>query len=159
MTERKSFWRRHGWVKWVGGGLLLALAAAAVLVSLALYRVEPYLKARIVETLAERFHARVELDSFHISLVKGLRAEGKGLRVWPPAQVNGVTVPEGQGEPLIRLEEFRFHTPLSYRPGVTNHISLVELKGLSVHVPPKSHFITGDVNSAAVNPTQDHPSE
>jgi hypothetical protein len=65
--------------------------------------------------------------------------------------VNGVTVPEGQSEPLIRLEEFRFHAPLRYRPGVPIHISLVELKGLSVHLPPKSHLAVNE-NSAAVNP-------
>ena len=41
---------------------------------------------------------------------------------------------------MIRLAEFRFHAPLSYKPGKPIHISLMELKGLSVHVPPKSHF-------------------
>ncbi|MGA9070417.1 MAG: AsmA-like C-terminal region-containing protein [Terracidiphilus sp.] len=152
MTERKSFWRRHGWVKWVAGGLLLALIVAAAAVEIALRRAEPFLRARIVGALENRFHAQVELDTFHISLVNGLWAEGKGLRIWPPAQVNGVTVPEGQGEPLIRLEEFRFHAPLHYRPGVPIHISLVELKGLSVHVPPKSH-LTGNETSATADPT------
>jgi hypothetical protein len=154
LTEsRQSFWRRHGWVKWVAGGLLLALLAAAGVVEIALRRAEPFLRARIVEALAARFHARVELDSFHISLVNGLWAEGKGLRIWPPAQVNGVTVEPGQGEPLIRLEDFRFHAPLRYQPGVPIHISTVELMGLSVHLPPKSHFLAGDENGAAVNPT------
>ncbi len=112
--DRQSFWRRHRWVKWVAGGLLAALALAAAM-GVALHRAEPFLRARIVEELEDRFHARVELDSFHISLVKGLWAEGKGLRIWPPARVEGVTVPAGQGEPLIRLDEFRFHVPLRYR--------------------------------------------
>jgi hypothetical protein len=93
-----------------------------------------------VEGLEDRFHARVELDSFHVSLVNGLWAEGHGLRIWPPARVAGVTVPQGQGEPLIRLDEFRFHAPLELKPGKPIHVSLVELKGLSVHLPPKSHF-------------------
>ena len=91
MTEqRKSFWRRHGWAKWVAGGLLLALAVTAVVVDLGLRRAEPYLRARIVAGLESRFNARVELDSFHVSLVNGLWAEGKGLRIWPPAQGEGV---------------------------------------------------------------------
>ena len=137
---RKSFWRRHGWAKWVAGVLLLALAVAAVVVDLGLRRAEPFLRARIVSGLESRFHARVELDSFHVSLVKGLWAEGKGLRIWPPAQVAGVAVPQGQGEPLIRLEDFRFHAPLHYRPGEAIHVSVVELKGLSIHLPPRSHF-------------------
>lgn len=141
MTEQpKSFWRRHGWVKWVAGGLLLALAAAAVVVDLGLRHAEPFIRARIVEGLKARFHARVELDSFHVSLVNGLWAEGKGLRIWPPAQVEGVGVPAGQGEPLVRLDDFRFHAPLRYRPGEAIHVSVIELKGLSIQMPPRSHF-------------------
>jgi hypothetical protein len=138
--QRKSFWRRHGWAKWVAGGLLLALAVTAVVVDLGLRRAEPYLRARIVAGLESRFNARVELDSFHVSLVNGLWAEGKGLRIWPPAQVEGVGVPEGHGEPLIRLDDFRFHAPLRYRPGTPIHVSVVELKGLSIQLPPRSHF-------------------
>jgi hypothetical protein len=131
---------RHKWIKWVAIGLLTVLIAAAGVVEFALRRVEPFLRTRIVESLQIRFHARVELDSFHVSLVNGLWAEGKGLRIWPPSQVEGVTVPAGQGEPLIRLDEFRFHAPLRYAPGQPIHISVVELKGLSIHLPPRSHF-------------------
>ena len=148
--DRQSFWRRHKWVKWAAGVLLAALALAAAGLSVALHRAEPYLRARIVEELEDRFDARVELDSFHVSLVKGLWAEGKGLRIWPPAHVAGVTVPPGQGEPLIRLDEFRFHAPLQLKPGKPIAISLVELKGLRVHLPPKSHFEHGEtVNDPA----------
>jgi hypothetical protein len=146
--DRQSFWRRHRWVKWVAAGLLAALAVAAGVVGLALHKAEPYLRARIVEGLEDRFHARVELDSFHVSLVKGLWAEGKGLRIWPPAQVAGAAVPQGQGEPLIRLEEFRFHAPLELKPGKPIHISLVELKGLSIDMPPRSHFGHGEASSS-----------
>ncbi|MGA3082067.1 MAG: AsmA-like C-terminal region-containing protein [Terracidiphilus sp.] len=149
---RRSLWRGHRWIKWVAGGLLLALAVAAVIVDLGLRRAEPFLRARIVEGLENRFQARVELDSFHVSLVKGLWAEGKGLRIWPPAQVAGVGVPEGQGEPLIRLDQFRFHAPLSYRPGQLIHVSVVQLKGLSVHLPPKSHFEPYFEHGAAEEP-------
>jgi hypothetical protein len=149
--DRQSFWRRHKGVKWVAGGLLAALALAAAGLSVVLHRAEPYLRARIVEGLEDRFHARVELDSFHVSLVNGLRAEGQGLRIWPPARVEGVAVPQGHGEPLIRLEEFRFHAPLELKPGKPIRVSLVELKGLSVHLPPKSHFEHGDAAAAGKN--------
>jgi hypothetical protein len=167
---------------WVAGGLLAALTALASVVAVLLHRAEPFLRARIIEELQERFHARVELDSFHMSLADGLWAEGKGLRIWPPAhhpkdedlslgtpahhpkdedlslgtpaQVEGVTVPaaEGPGEPLIRLQEFRFHAPLRFQPGKPFHISLVELDGLDVHLPPKSHF--GQDASRAADTTQ-----
>lgn len=142
MEQRASFWRRNGWLKWLLGGLFLLLVAIAVTVSLLLHRTEPFLRAFIVQTLSDHFHARVELDAFHLSLVDGVRAEGKGLRIWPPAQVNGVSVPgnSGQGEPLIRLDEFRFHTPWHYVPGEPVHISVMRLKGLHIHLPPRSRF-------------------
>jgi hypothetical protein len=140
---------RRRWLWWVAGAVLLVLAAAAGVVALVLHRAEPFLRARIVDVLQDRFHARVELDSFHVSLVNGLWAEGKGLRIWPPSQVEGVSVPAGQGEPLIRLAEFRFHAPLRYRPGTPVHVSQVELKGLSIHLPPRSHFEHAKANNAA----------
>jgi hypothetical protein len=149
-----EFWRRHRALKWALGMLLLALIALGVAVSIALHQAEPILRAAIVSSLEEHFHARVELDSFHVSLVNGLRAEGKGLRIWPPAQVEGVGIPgtnaagepgppSGSGpamRPVIQIAEFRFHAPLRYKPGEPVKISVVELKGLDVDVPPKTHF-------------------
>ena len=158
---RASFWRRNRWFKWVAGGLLLLAAGLAVVVDVALHRAEPYLRARIVETLQDRFHARVELDSFHMSLGNGLRAEGHGLRIWPPAQVEGVTVSQAtsSGDPMIRLDEFRFHAPLHYEPGKPFHISLVELKGLDIRLPPKSHFghAPGPAQDARTDPDGQSP--
>ena len=120
--------------------MLLVLGIA---ISIVLRRAEPFLRAQIVEALEEHFHARVELDSFHVSLVKGLWAEGKGLRIWPPAEVEGVTVPGSNGTapgPLISLDEFRFHAPLHYKPGKPILISVVQLRGLNIDVPPRTHF-------------------
>jgi hypothetical protein len=149
--NRPSFWRRQRWLKWLGGGLLVLLVALAVAVSLVLRHTEPFLRAHIVEALEDRFHARVELDSFHVSLAHGLQAQGRGLRIWPPAQVRGVTVAADGAEPLIRLDEFRFHAPLRFAPGKPFHIGVVELNGLDIHVPPKSHFghVEGGANTAA----------
>jgi len=137
--DRASFWKRNRWLKWVVGGLLVGLAVVAAVLSVLVRRAEPFLRARIVAELEEHFQARVELDSFHISLANGLWAEGKGLRIWPPAQVEGVAIP-GPGEPLLRLDEFRFRAPLRYEPGKAIHIQVVELKGLNINLPPKTHF-------------------
>ncbi|MGP8268619.1 MAG: AsmA-like C-terminal region-containing protein [Terracidiphilus sp.] len=144
----------------VGGGLLAAIAVAAGIVALLLHRAEPFVRALILEELQTRFHARVELDSFHVSLTHGLRAEGKGLRIWPPAEVEGVTVPgtAGQDEPLIRLKEFRFHAPLRYAPGKPFHISLVELEGMDIHMPPFSHFSHALAGTAEVGQGKGVPS-
>ncbi len=78
---------------------------------------------------------------FNVSLVNGLWAEGKGLRIWPPEGVSGgTTASSGEACPMIRVEEFRFHAPLIYRPGKPIRISVVQLKGLKVDLPPRSHF-------------------
>jgi hypothetical protein len=132
--------------------VFLLLVSVAVVAAILLHRAEPYVRARIVDTLKDRFKARVELDSFHMSLAHGLQAEGHGLRIWPPADVEGVTVPAtaSANDPLISLDEFRFHAPLHYQPGKPFHISIVELQGLEIHLPPKSHFVHTSGQSAAV---------
>jgi len=139
-VAQQTIGRKRQWIKWVAGGVVLALVITAAVVDLALHRAEPFLRAHIVSYLEDQFHSHVELDSFHVSLVNGMWAEGKGLRIWPPSQVQGIAVPQGQGEPLIRLDEFRFHAPLYYRPGQPIHVSTIQLKGLDIHMPPKSHF-------------------
>jgi hypothetical protein len=149
VEARASFWRRNSWLAWVGGGLLVAMAVLAVLIVVAMRRVEPFLRAEILEELHDHFHARVELDEFHVSLRAGLWAEGKGLRIWPPAEVEGVKVPgpASDGEPLIRLAEFRFHAPLHFEKGKPFRISRVTLQGLDIHLPPRSHFDHVDAGS------------
>lgn len=133
---RASFWRRHRWLIWTAGALLVLLIAIAVAVSVALHRAQPFLRARLVAELQSRFQARVELDGFRVSLINGLWAEGEGLRIWPSSTVTGPS----PSPPLIRLAQFRFHAPLRYEPGKPIYISLVELKGLVVDVPPKMHI-------------------
>jgi len=100
--------RRRRWALAAGGALLLVVAATGGVAAWLAHRAEPYLRARIVEGLGERFHARVELDSFHLSLGNSLRGEwgvwavGKGLRIWPPAEVQGIAVPataQGNAKP------------------------------------------------------------
>ncbi|MGP8252957.1 MAG: hypothetical protein ACLQHF_13060 [Terracidiphilus sp.] len=142
MSKRPSFWRRHRVLAWVCGLALVLLIAAAIGISILLRNAEPILRAQIVAALEQQFHARVELDSFHMSLTGGLRAEGQGLRIWPPAQVQGVTVPvSGAGQPLISIDDFRFRAPLHYSPNEPLRISVVELRGLVVDLPPASHFV------------------
>jgi hypothetical protein len=138
---RQSFWRRHRWLKWTLSVVLVVFVALAIGVTIAMRRAEPVMRAYIVQALEDHFHSRVELDSFHVSVASGLWAEGTGLRIWPPAQVNGVTVPAPTpDQPLMSLDEFRFHAPLRFSPNTPVHISVVQLKGLTVDIPPKSRF-------------------
>ena len=126
--------------------LLAALTVMTGVVVVLAHQAEPLLRATIVQGLEDHFHARVELDSFHLTLRDGLWADGKGLRIWPPAQVAGVAVPgtAAPAVPLILLGEFQFHLPfnykLGYKPGQAIRVSVVQLKGLEVDVPPRSHF-------------------
>jgi AsmA-like C-terminal region len=143
-----SFWRRHRWLPWLAGGLFLGLSLLAVVVNIVAHRAEPFVRERVVQALEDRFHARVELDELHLSLGNslhgewGIWAEGRGLRVWPPAQVQRGSVPQPWPpiQPLIELAEFRFHAPLHYRSGNPIHIGLVHLKGLEIRVPPRSRM-------------------
>jgi hypothetical protein len=120
------------------------LTLLSVVVRILAHRAEPYLKDRVVQVLAERFHARVELDRLHLSLGNSLHgewgvwAEGKGLRIWPPAQIVGGDHSQPPISPLIELDDFRFHAPLHYRSGAPVHIRLVRLMGLKITIPPRS---------------------
>jgi hypothetical protein len=136
------------WPFWAGGVVLALLATIAVLLAIAAHRAEPFVRQQVVQSLSDRFHARVELDSFHLSLGNTLRGEwgiwgeGKGLRIWPPAEMEGVHVPEPNPpiQPLIRLDEFHFHAPLHYQSGQPIHITQIRLQGLDIRFPPRSHM-------------------
>ena len=147
---REPIQRRHPWIKWLAGALLLFMILLGIGIAIAVHHAEPFLRALIVDRLTERFHAHVELDSFHVSLAHGLRAEGKGLRIWPPAQVEGleVTPPRGTAEPLIDLREFHFRAPLRYAPGTPIHIWTVTLDGLKVTIPARPHRASASERSA-----------
>ncbi len=150
-ARRASFWRRHPWLKWMSVSLVLMVAVVGIAAWVVARHTEPFLRSMIVEVLEDRFHARVELDSFHISVAHVLTAEARGLRVWPPAQVAGVTAAPARdaGDPLIRLAEFHFRMPLRYERGKPFHIAMIRLKGLDIHLPPKSHFGQGAAPSAS----------
>jgi hypothetical protein len=158
LTEvRKTVWRRHRGLKLTAVSIILVIIALAGIAAYLLHRAEPFVRESIVSGLEKRFHAHVELDSFHMSLKDGLKAEGTGLRIWPPAQVAGVNVPEDTtpGQPLFSLAEFRFQAPLHFERGKPFHISTVELKGLDIHLPPRSHFVHG-ADAAPKSPTSNY---
>ncbi|MGA9584836.1 MAG: hypothetical protein WBQ95_05875 [Terracidiphilus sp.] len=149
LTEVRTARRRiPRWPFWAGGVVLALLTAIGVFVVVAAHRAEPFVRQQVVQALSDRFHARVELDSFHFSLGNTLRGEwgvwgeGRGLRIWPPAEVEGLHVPEPNPpiQPLIRLDEFRFQAPLHYQSGEPIHITRVRLNGLDIRFPPRSHM-------------------
>jgi hypothetical protein len=154
MSKQPSFWRRHRALAWVCVLALVLLIVAATAISILLRNAEPILRAQIVAALEQQFHSRVELDSFNMSLSGGLRAEGHGLRIWPPSQVHGVTISAShEGQPLISIDDFRFRAPLHYASKEPIRISIVELHGLVIDMPPASHFaqLVGDKPQSAAS--------
>ena len=156
-AERVRKQRKHAWLKWAAGAVLLAFLVLGIAITMAIRRVEPMLRAAIVEKLEEHFRARVELDSFRVSLSNGIWAEGKGLRIWPPPNLVNVNGADAN-KPLIRLADFRFHAPLHYKPGQPIRISLVQLTGLDVDVPPKPHVGHNATEPPQAQPGQSHSS-
>jgi hypothetical protein len=148
--------QKRRWLLRVLVGLGVVLAAVAVVIALVLRRTEPILRACVVAALEKRFHTHVELDHFNVSLAKGLQAEGKGLRIWPPGHVEGwnatgTSTPE---PPLVRLDKFSFRAPLHFRPGEEIHVRVVELNGLTVDIPPKKHFTSSGAAAAVAGRSQ-----
>lgn len=148
--ENRSFARRHRWLLWITGALLLLVAALAVFATMVAHRAEPYLRSRIIEGLSSHFHARVELDTFHVALGNGLRgewgiwAQGHGLRIWPPDGVAAVAEPNSpvpSGEPLINLASFSFHVPMRYKPDLPIYVGEIHVQGLNIDLPPRSQFL------------------
>src|SRR2546427_1479330 len=120
--------------RWIAGVLLVCFALAGIGFVLAIRYAEPILQARIVETLSTRFHSRVELAGFHVSIAHGLRVSGQGLKIFGK---NDLNIHEPGIQSLISVEDFRFsagilnflHTPM--------RVHRVYLKGLELNVPPK----------------------
>ncbi len=146
VEKRASFWRRHRWITRIVIAFVVIVVAVTATLAVLAHRFQPFLRARLVQGLQDRFHTRVELDGFHVALGNGLNGEwgiwarGKGLRIWPPRHTGGDRPLEiaVQSIPLISLDEFRFHVPLHYERGKPVKISRVRLSGLRIVVPPRS---------------------
>jgi hypothetical protein len=137
--------------------VLVVATGLALWANRQLHRIEPLLRERIVAALEARFHAHVDLDGFHLSLLHGIEAEGGDLRIAAPLQVQAST-------PLIQVDHFSFHTGLDlthlawmlvHNQGEV-HIPLIYIDGLSIHLPPHSHFSLHDEQHTATDPTTPH---
>jgi hypothetical protein len=107
---------------------LVVIAIVAVIVT-GIHLSNPYLHSKVVEMLAEKFHADVELKEFHVYLFPGARIEGSGL----------VLRHEGRTDvpPLISIGEFSAQAGITGLLGKPWKIEQVKLKDLVIQVPPK----------------------
>jgi hypothetical protein len=119
--------------RWIGGIALLLIAFGAAVV-IVIYRAEPTLRATVIETLSARFKSKVELDAFHVSLIKGLQVSGAGLRIFGDADPNNH---EPGFQPIISVAEFRFRMGILDFLRATKHVDTVYVKGLQLNLPPR----------------------
>src|SRR5215469_6109025 len=114
---------------------ILALAVAAILsITFVIYHAEPILHARVIETLSTRFHGRVELSGFHVSIAHGFQVSGAGLKIFGPGDPNAH---QPGIQPLIAIGEFRFRADILNLLHTPMRIHRVYLKGLELNIPPK----------------------
>ncbi len=136
-SEQKPARRNQpsGALRWIAAIALLFVVAITVL-GIVVYRAEPTLRAMVIETLSTRFKSKVELDAFHVSLLKGLQVSGAGLRIFGETDPNNY---EPGFQPIINVAEFEFHMgirDLFYSP---IHVDTVYIKGLQLNLPPREH--------------------
>jgi hypothetical protein len=126
--ERRKRWRR------IFGIVLLISAILGALGAILISRAEPILRERVIETLSARFHTKVQLDRFHVSLLRGFQVSGEGLRLFGETDPN--THRPGI-QPIISVAVFRFRTGLMGLFRSPMHVDTVYVKGLSLNLPPR----------------------
>jgi hypothetical protein len=99
-------------------------------------RAEPIMRARIIETLSNRFKSKVELTSFHVSVVNGIEVSGGGLKIFGATDPNPY---ESGIQALIGIHEFRFQTTIRSLFRTPMHVDTVFVKGLELNIPPKGN--------------------
>lgn len=127
--------RRFGRSDWIGGLALVAIGVIAV-VSIVITHAEPILRGRLIETLSTRFKSKVELDAFHVSLLKGLQVSGAGLRIFGETDPNNH---EPGVQPIIGVAEFRFRTGIVDLFRSPMHVDTIYVKGLRLDLPPRNN--------------------
>jgi len=120
--------------KWIAVLALIFLAGAVVATRLVISRAEPILRARVIDTLSNRFHGKVELESLHVTLANGVEVSGGGLKIFGATDPNPY---EPGVQALIAVQEFRFQTGLLTLFHPPMHVDTVYVKGLELNIPPK----------------------
>jgi hypothetical protein len=115
---------------WIAIVFLVLVVVTAIFVEIALHRAEPILRARVIETLSNRFDSRVALEHFHVYFLKGFEVSGSGLRLHP----NQLDMEQ----PLFAINQFSFRTTWQGLLHTPMYVDKVDLKGLQIHIPPKS---------------------
>jgi hypothetical protein len=114
---------------WILGSLLVVLMGLGIAAQIAFDRAEPVLRARVLDTLAARYDSRIELDKFHVSVIRGFEAEGDGLRLYPNRFLTN--------QPFISIAKFTFRVSWLSLVKTPMHVGEVEVEGMTINIPPK----------------------
>jgi len=118
------------WIKYALIIFAVVVVIGAILIAIGLHYADPYLHARAVAMLEEKFHSDVEIKDFHISMFPGLSIQGGGLALHKDGRTD---VP-----PLIAIEEFSAHAGISAVWDKPWKIDQIKIKGLVITIPPKT---------------------
>ena len=110
------------------------LVGAVVGVRIVIDRAGPILRARVIQSLSNRFQSRVELESLDVSVFHGLEVSGRGLRIYGATDPNPY---EPGVQALVNLQEFHFHTGVRNLFRSKVHVETVYVKGMELNIPPK----------------------
>jgi hypothetical protein len=132
---------RNRWFAALGITLGVLLIAFAITAEYVARHIGPLLRSSVVATLSQRFHSPVELDSLDVSVAKGLKVEGHGLRIFYLA---GPTQPDLKQKlgmaapPMLSVDNFSFRTSLHSLLHLKADIARVDVDGMDLHIPPHS---------------------
>jgi hypothetical protein len=126
--ERKSLWRRT-WVRVTTVIVAVVVGWLGIAAEYIARHAGPLLRHSVVDTLQQRFHEPVELDSLTISVVRGLQVRGEGLRVLHE---------DPSMPPVVVAKSFTFHTSMRDLLHLRARVDTVHVEGLQMHIPPHS---------------------
>ncbi len=150
-TGRPRGGRGRRIVMWIVASLVVVLIGLGIAAQIAMNRAEPVLRARVIETLSTRYDSRVELDQFHVSVVRGFEAEGGGLRLYPRRSL--------ATQPLVAIAKFAFRVSWSSVLHTPMHVGQVTVEGMAINIPPREQRGPAGLPSAphSTSPSQQPP--
>ncbi len=122
--------RGHGAWFWLGITALLVVVVVVAAFEVLLSRAEPILRARLMQSLSARFHSRVEMGAFKVSLLRGFEVSGHDLAIYPDNVASST--------PTFSVRHFAFRTGYTSLFRSPMNISAVDVEGLRINLPPKS---------------------
>jgi hypothetical protein len=149
-------WWQSAWFKAAVCVVVVGCIGLALAAEYLVHNAEPILRKRVIETLSERFNAPVQLDSLHISLLKGIEVSGSGLRV-PYGSTTNPSAPN-KAQVVLSVEHFTFRSNFKALLHSPTRIVAVYVDNMTIDLPAGLHAedVLGP-NQKAGNADPGHP--